>query len=271
MGSLQESTRGGPLPIRNSNGARVCSLAGISVAKDSLVDLSKVKAGLDLAIRDLDAQSQRDRDLGRIIMVLQWTKLTCDAFIGMAAALSPGGKKINPAKVVKAAYGVTDVIADTTTKAVLGQKVNYGTAAIEAAKKGVSALPVSKEAKYLTKSSLIKAEIVVHVLSSNPKEIIKSAVEYQYELLKFSLDALELKKTLGFTELAKETFTYHQKIAALIDTTLRESESTQLSYVTQRLTLTSLARRIGRQIERLQEFVVECESELEVTPVVVLP
>jgi hypothetical protein len=265
MAAAQQSNVTGLRPFRTANGARVCSLAGIQAAKETLVELGKLRAGLEISIRDLDAQTKRDHTIGRVVMVLQWTKLTCDAFIGMAAALSGSGKG------VKAIYGATDVVADTATKAALGQKVNYATAALDAAKKGASGLPVSKEAKFLVKSGLIKTEIVVHAINSNPKDLIKAAGDYQYELLKFTLDALDAKKSLKFTEIAKETFTYHTKVAALVDATIRESESTQLSHLSQRMTLTSLARRIERQIDRLQEFVTACEAELNPRSSIALP
>src|SRR6476619_2529550 len=102
MADARASISSGIRPIGDPDGVRVCTLAGIAQAQDELVELSKVKTGLDIALRDLESQGKKDLSVVRAFMVLKWTKMTCDAFIGMAAVFSPGGSK------VKAYYGVGD-------------------------------------------------------------------------------------------------------------------------------------------------------------------
>lgn len=255
MSGPHSSTVTGLRPIK-ADGGRVCSLAGIAQAEDKVVELSKVQAGLDIAIRDLEAQGKKDLTTARVFMVLKWTKLTCDAFIGMAAVLSSGGDK------VKAAYGVGGVIADSATKAVLGQKVDYGTAGLTAVKEGVGALS-NKTLKFGVTTSVIKIEVVVNAVNSKPDEILKSAAEYTHELLKFTLDALEKESAAKFTDLAKETFTYHQKLAELVEESVTNEQSLKLNQLGQKTTLTSLSRRIQKQIDRLEDFVRTCEMQLD--------
>jgi hypothetical protein len=247
-------------PIRGAGGARICTLAGIAAAHDSLVELAHLKAGLELSIRDVEAQQRRDLRVSRAFMIVRWTKLTCDAFIGMAAVFSPGGKK------VKAAYGVADVVTDSASKAATGQQVDYAKAAISAVQKGAGAMPGNttdqQVAKFLVKTTAIKAEMVANAINAKPSEILKNAGQYAHELTKFTLEALGKAKAAKLTDLAKETFTYHQSIAAMFDDTLSIEEGIRMTAMGQRASLTAQARRIQNQIDRLQAFVADCELEL---------
>ncbi len=249
-------------PIRDSAGARVCTLAGIGQAEDQLVELTKVKAGLDIALRDLETQGKKDLSVARVFMVLKWTKLTCDAFIGMAAVFSG-----EAGKEVKAWYGVGDVVADTATKAALGQKVDYVGAGLTAAKKGVALLPVEKSTKYLTKSGVIKTELIVNAINAKQSDVLKSAGEYMQELLGFTLESLKAVKTKAFQDLAKETFTYHQKLADVFEESLANEESLRMTQVQQKATLISVGRRLQAQIDKLDDFIQSCSAELDTVPV----
>src|SRR6476661_2773278 len=102
-------------PIRDRAAARVCNLSGISLAKEQLITFMHLKQGIVNSLRDLESDTKRAQFVDNAFVVVKFTKLTCDAFIGLAAELTklaPGGVLEKQAKLVKAGYGATGAVAD---------------------------------------------------------------------------------------------------------------------------------------------------------------
>lgn len=250
------STSSGVGIVLDSNSVRMCNLAGVTRAQNSVVELKKLKDGLELAIRDVDAQARYDLKVERVFMVLRWTKATCDSFLAMAAEFS--GTR---GEWVKTTYGVTSAAADSVTKTVLGQKGDYASNGLKMIKEASSAPggdATQKAVKFFVQTSAIKSEIIINAMNAKPEEVLKGAREYMVELTKFTFEALELKAAKQFTTIASEAFTYHENLAALVDETVENETNIRERQMGQLNSLRSLARRIQQQIDALQTFVDSC-------------
>src|SRR5262249_2997167 len=148
--------------------------------------------------------------------------------------------------------------------------VDYVGAGLTAAKRGTGLLPgkteMEKSVKYMAKSGVIKIETVVKAINAKQSDVLKSAGEYMLELFGFTLESLKAAKTKAFLDLARETFTYHQKLADLFDESLANEESLKLTQVQQKAMLISVSRRLQSQIDKLDEFVESCSEELNAVP-----
>src|SRR5882762_8001143 len=95
-------------PVRDRAAAQICTLAGISFSREKLIKLTELKRCIELSLRELDQEARRDAILNKSIVLLRFTKATCDAFIGLAAEFSSlllPKAVAQEAKFVKAGYG----------------------------------------------------------------------------------------------------------------------------------------------------------------------
>src|SRR5690242_19524840 len=102
-------------PIRDADAQRVCSLAGIDTARQKVVTLKQMRDGLQVAMQELEQQRREDQIVTKALGVARFTKATCDAFLGMAAALSKAalGKKAGEeAEFVKNLYSTAMPLAE---------------------------------------------------------------------------------------------------------------------------------------------------------------
>src|SRR5450631_488474 len=83
-------------PVKDPNAARVCSLNGIGATRERLATLQQLLDGIEMSIRELERERKRDQSNDRALLVLRFTKATCDGFIGLASAISTAvlGKKV---------------------------------------------------------------------------------------------------------------------------------------------------------------------------------
>jgi len=258
-------------PILNRDTVRMCTLAGISQAKNSLIELRKLKQVIDSGLRELDAQRQHEKLVTKMFVVLSFTKATCDAFISMAAELSATTGQEMVADRIKAGYGVAGVVVDTTKAAIGGDRVNYAKAAASAASRATDAMPGSKKLmkadKFLGKSTAIEAEIIVNALKGDADDVKKSAREYAAELGGFTLDVLEevtekkgFKAANIFKSIALDAFEYHERLGELFDRALEADEEMQGRYLSQKRSFEYLASRLADRIVALQALIADCDA-----------
>src|SRR4051812_43221235 len=115
-------------PIRDPNARRVCNLNGIAIEQEKLISLRKLRDGLDMSIRELEAQRRNEEMVNKAFMVARFTKATCDAFLGVGAALAKGflGEKTSkPIEAVEAMYGTATPLAEAASTSLSGGKADW--------------------------------------------------------------------------------------------------------------------------------------------------
>lgn len=270
--------------VRDATARQVCSLAGISVARERLNTFRELKAGIDVSLRQLESERTWAQRANKALLVLKFTKATCDAFIGMAAELSsyvPGAGK--GANAVRSGYGIASTVADTAATAAAGGEVNYVTAGTGIVKSAAGFVDNSG-ASFLLTSNAIKAEMIVAAMNSDRDGVNKSAAEYGTELAKFSLSALDseeakdalsgltnrlgLQKTTGptkaatFVGIATEAFNYHQALNGAFDQYFDEQLDAAGRYQSGKAQFMRLGRQLQGKIDALEQFISSCELQL---------
>lgn len=256
-------------PVRDAAGVRLCSLAGISAAREKVVQLASIRRALDLSIRELDSQRSKDEFVAKSLLVVKLTKASCDAFLALAAEFS---KAVLPkptaeaARRIKGSYTAASAIAEAGTKAATGGEVSAGKTLGDIARGASDAVLKDKNARFLAKTTVIRAGIVHAALNSDAKALRKSVTDYTVELARFSLDALDQKKANAFTGIAKETFGYKQQVDAAFDEVLAMQFESRERHLNLRSTLQRQGRALDGKIRELEAFVESCEAAVPVAP-----
>lgn len=240
--------------IRDKHSIRVCNLAGIKLAGEQRLKLENLQRGLNQSLAEFEVEKKRAEFGVRALMVARFTRASCDAFIGIAAALS---EAVLPEGVAKEAGAVKG--AYKTETAYIDSGGDLLKTATTAAKEFGSGMD-DKALGFVVNSGAIKAEMARSALNSDKEGLEKSAAEYFIELGKFTLDSLERKKQKAFVDIAKEAFEYNEKVGAafdeLLDSQLENSERFERS----KATLKMQARKISSKINDLDDFIQSCEG-----------
>lgn len=245
--------------VTETNARRVCTLAGLQAAEKHRVTLEELKRGLSVSLKEAEADRRSAKFAAKGLLVLKFTKVTCDAFIGLAADLSslvPGAGK--GAKAVKDVYGVTSVVAETGGTMAAGGKPDYADAGTRLAAAG-SDFAKSAPAGFVIKNVSIKSELAIAAMNGDKKGVTKSSIDYATELSKFTLDALDKGQASKFVGIAKTTFDYHQALGETFDEALRLQGEAEDRYASQKKQFLDLTRRFQSKIDELEKFIESCE------------
>jgi hypothetical protein len=134
-------------PIKDPDARRVCSLAGIETARQKVFTLRQLRVGLDISIKDLEAQRRKDKIINTAFGVARFTKATCDAFISMAGALGkavlpkPAGEAVEK---IAAGYAAATPLIDAAATSAAGGKADWVKAGTSSVKEGVSLVTKNK-------------------------------------------------------------------------------------------------------------------------------
>jgi hypothetical protein len=173
-------------PIHDPAARRVCSLSGITSAREKVISLRRLRDGLDISIRELASEQHKGKIVNRALMVTRFTKATCDAFLGMAAGLAEVFLPKTAAKAANAvekSYGAVIPLAEAAATSATGGKVDLVKAGAASIKKGVSLVTDNKGYEILTKSTVVKVQIVNSAMNKkDPKGLVRTAADYLYDL-----------------------------------------------------------------------------------------
>lgn len=254
-------------PISDPEARRVCSLAGIETARKKVFTLRQLRDGLDISIKDLEAQRRKDQIVNRALMVARFTKATCDTFISMAGAL---GKAFMPKvagdKVEKFAEGYAAIapLVDAAATSAAGGNADWVKAGATTVKEGVSVVTENKGIEILTKSTVVKVEIIKGAMNHDQDGIIKSAVDYTYDLntTVVGMTGKKGKVAEGLAKVAKSAFEYNEQIGKAFDQLIDDDLESQERIHALKSTLVHQAKLLSKKIDEMEQFVTSCEYQL---------
>ena len=267
-----ESSAGSIGPIRDPNALRVCSLNGIGTKREKIATLEQLRDGIEMSIRELENERSRARALNRALTVLRFTKATCDAFIGLASALS---KAILPktaaagAEKVEQFYGAAAPLAEAASRSVADGKVDWKTAS-GAIKDGTAVIieEYGGEAgkagyKILARSTVAKGEIIYGAMNKDEEGIKKSAASYMIDLHATLGDEAAEKMsgagknamggTAAFLKIAKSSFEYNEALGKAFDQLLDADEEDEERFRSLKANLLVQAKLLSNKIKELDD------------------
>lgn len=264
MSSSGSTTLQGAGPIRDYEAARVCSLSGIGIAKGKLTTLQQLRDGLNISIQTLDAEQRTDHLNRRALLVLRFTKASCDAFISMAKSLSEvllPESASKGAKAVATFYGTATPLVEAASTSIAGGKTDWVKAGASSAKAGASYID-NKGYELLTKSTVVKVELIHGAMNEDKEGLLKTAISYLYDLHTAIAEIADAKKTAAFAEIAKSAFEYNEQVGNAFEELLEGDVESRTQYLSLKATISHQARQLSRTIGELEKFITSCELEL---------
>lgn len=263
-------------PIQDSETRRVCSLASIETERQKVFTLRQLRDGLNISIRELEDQRRKDKIVNKALVVARFTKATCDAFISMAGALGkavlPGAAGDQVERIASGYAAATPLIEAVATSAAGGQ-ADYVKALATTAKEGVSLVTHNKGAEILTKSTVVKVEIIKGAMNHDQEGIIKSAISYTYDLNTTIAEMAGKRGEAGaaFAKVAKSAFEYNEQIGKAFDQLIDDDLESQERANALKSNLAHQAKLLSKKIAEMEQFVVSCEYRLDLASARSLP
>lgn len=268
MGQAHHNSPRAIAPIRDGNARRVCALSGIGSLQDRLVSLRSLRDGVEMSLRELENQRRKDEVLAKALLVVRFTRASCDAFLEMAAAAS---KLVLPKPAAKAAglvnklYGTTAPLADAVGTAAAGGHVDVAQTAIASAKKGVSVLTRKQDAgvQVLASSTMLKVEIVNNAMNHDAKGLTRTVASYVRDLNTAAFESAGMKKTAAtgeLTKIAQTAFTYNEQIGKAFDEMLSLTGENDERYQSLKVTMVTQGRQLSKRIDELERLILSMEE-----------
>jgi hypothetical protein len=255
-------------PIRDPNARRVCSLAGINDARQKVITLRQLRDAVDISIRELESERQKEAIIDKALLVARLTKATCDTFIAMAGALAKvamPGKAGEEAERFAAGYAAATPLISAAATSDAGGKAEWGKAVAASVKEGVTFVaPGNPTAEILTKSTVVKVEIIKGALNHDHEEVIRSGASYLADL---HATVAEMTKSdtgetvAAFTRVAKSAFEYNDQIGKAFDQLIEDDQESKERFESLKRNLERDARRLSQQISKMEQFISECWGE----------
>jgi len=254
-------------PIQDPDARRVCSLAGIETARQKAFTLRQLRAGLDLSIRELEKQRRKDKIINDGLIVARFTKATCDAFISMAGALGkavlpgPAGEKVER---LAAGYAAVTPVIDAAATSAAGGNAEWTKAGATFVKEGASVVTHNKAAEIITKSTVVKVEIIKGAMNHDKEGLIKSAIDYIYDLNTTIAEMAGKKGEAGaaLAKVAKSAFEYNEQIGKAFDQLIDDDLDSQERIHALKSSLVHQAKLLSRKIDEMEQFINSCEYQL---------
>lgn len=254
-------------PIQDPDARRVCSLAGLETARQKVFSLRQLRDGLDISIKDLEAQRRKDKIINTALVVARFTKATCDAFISMAGAL---GKAVLPkpageeAEKFASLYAASTPLVDAAATSAAGGRADWVKAGTASVKEGVSLVTHNQGAVLMTKTTVVKVEVIKGAMNHDQEGIIKSAVDYTYDLNVTMAEMTGKKGEAGaaLAKVAKSAFEYNEQIGKAFDQLIDDDLESQERVHALKRNLVHQARLLSKKIDEMEQFISSCEYEL---------
>jgi hypothetical protein len=255
-------------PIRDPDARRVCSLAGIDTERQKLLTLRQLRDGLNISIQELESQRRKDRIINRALVVARFTKATCDAFISMAGALGkavlpgPAGEQVER---FAAGYAAATPLVDAAANSAAGGKSDWLKAGATSVKEGVSLVTHNKGTEILTKSTVVKVELIKGAMNHDKEGIIKSAIDYTYDLNTTVLEMTGEKGKAGaaLAKVAKSAFEYNEQIGKAFDQLIDDDLESEQRASALKSNIVHQAKLLSRKIDEMEQFITSCEYQLD--------
>ncbi len=252
-------------PIRDPEARRVCTLSGIALAQQKVVEIKNLREGLDRCIRDLENQKRTEQIAKKALLVARFTKASCDTFLGIAAALS---KVLLPKGVGKQAdlvdnvYGTVTPLAEAAATSLAGGKADWVGKTASAAKSAVSVFTDSEAVEISTKLAVAEVEVVNSAMNQDEKGVITTAATYLYDLHTTIGEMIGWKKTATFAKIAESAFNYNEELGKAFDEMLESTNEANERYSVLKTNLLIQAKNISKRIVEMEELIRSCETEL---------
>jgi hypothetical protein len=254
-------------PIRDPDVRRVCNQASIETTRRKVLTLRQLREGLNISIQELESQRRKEKFVNKALLVARFTKATCDAFINMAGALGkavmpkPAGEKVER---FAAGYAAAIPLVEAAAISDAGGKADWVKAGATSVNEGISLVTNNKAAKILTKSAVVKVEVIKGAMNHDGEGIIKSAVNYTYDL---NVEIAEMTGEKGeagaaFAKVAKSAFEYNEQIGKAFDQLIDDDEESQERADALKRTLVLRAKLLSKQIDEMEQFITSCEYEI---------
>jgi len=254
-------------PIQDPDARRVCSLATIDTARQKVFTLRQLRDGLDISIQDLEAQRRKDKIINTALVVARFTKATCDAFISMAGALGkavlpkPAGEQVER---FAAGYAAATPLVDAAATSAAGGNADWVKAGATSVKEGVSLVTHNKGIEIVTKSTVVKVEIIKGAMNHDKEGIIKSAVDYTYDLNTTVAEMAGEKGEAGaaLAKVAKSAFEYNEQIGKAFDQLIDDDLESQERIHALKSNLVHQAKLLSKKIDEMEQFITSCDYQL---------
>jgi len=254
-------------PIRDPDARRVCSLAGMEIARTEVLNLLQLRDGLNIALQELESQSRKDRMIDRALLVARFTRATCDTFISMAGALGkaaiPGTAGEEVGKFADS-YAASAPLIEAAATSASGGKVDWVKAGATSIKEGVSAVTDNVGAQILVKTTVVQVETIKAAMNHDKEGIIRPAAEY---LLDLNITISEMTGKKGkwgaaLAKIAKSAFEYNEKIGAAFDQLIEDDLDSKERGDALKRNIAQQAKLLSRKIDEMGRFITSCEYEL---------
>jgi hypothetical protein len=254
-------------PIQDPDARRVCSLAGLETARQKVFTLRQLRDGLDISIKDLEAQRRKDKIINTALVVARFTKATCDAFISMAGALGkavlpkPAGEEVEK---FAAGYAAATPLVDAAATSAAGGNADWVKAGTASVKEGVSLVTRNQGAQLITKSTVVKVEIIKGAMNHDKEGVIKSAVDYTYDLNVTVAEMTGKKGEAGaaLAKVAKSAFEYNEQIGKAFDQLIDDDLESRERIHALKSSLVHQAKLLSKKIGEMDQFITSCEYQL---------
>ncbi len=205
--------------------------------------------------------------INRALVVARFTKATCDAFISMAGALGkavlpkPAGEEVEK---FAAGYAAATPLVDAAATSAAGGNADWVKAGASSIKEGVSLVTKNKGVEILTKSTVVKVEVIKGAMNHDKEGIIKSAVDYTYDLNTTVAEMTGKKGEAGaaLAKVAKAGFEYNEQIGKAFDQLIDDDLESQERIHSLKTGLVHQAKLLSKKIDEMEQFISSCEYEL---------
>ena len=180
--------------------------------------------------------------------------------LGKAVLPRPAGEKVE--KFAAGYAAVTPVVEAAATSAA-GGNAEWAKAGATFVKEGASIVTHNKGAE-MTKSTVVKVEIIKGAMNHDKEGIIKSAVDYTYDLNATIAEMTGKKGEVGaaLAKVAGSAFEYNEQIGKAFDQLIDDDMESQERIHALKSNLVHQAKLLSRKIDEMEQVITSCEYQL---------
>jgi hypothetical protein len=181
--------------------------------------------------------------------------------LGKGVLPEPAGEKVEQ---FADGYAAVTPLVDAVATTAAGGKADWVKTGATVVKEGVSVVTHSQGAQLLTKTTVVKVEIVTGAMNHDEEGVIKSAVSYIYDLNTTAAEMTGKKGKAGaaLAKIAKSAFEYNEQIGKAFDELIDNDLDSMERVDALKRNIGQMVRRLSRQIFEMEQFITSCEYEL---------
>lgn len=251
---------------RQIDGHHACSVANVDATKAKIVTLEELHKGLEEAIAQLEAEHSRQQWLNKALLVVSFTKASCEAFLGLAevgASLVLGKTAGTAAKAVKEGYEILAPSAEILSTALLAGQIPK-LSSFTALARGAAGKYGSDGTKILVSTKTIQIDLLTNAFAQDHKAMLGDAAKYGFELSKITAKYGIGDKSETIVSGVQTVVEYHMSLTQIIDQHFELEDTSREVFDNARLNFRMTALRLKKRIAELQKFVDSCPAVVEV-------